>query len=236
MIRVVASSVRGPAHIREGQLCQDAWFAVPDEGACFAAVSDGLGSRPEARKGARAAVLAARDAWRIWRRSPAGTAEDCLRLVEVIWRLRLQDLAPDSASTTCLFYAEDGRGRALVAQLGDGLIARRNALGKVSPHPSDRRGFGFTQALGTAHRLADWSYSISNALAENEALVLATDGVSDDIEPGRLGDLASWVIEELGPVPNPGRELANELRNWPVPRHQDDKTLLLMWKPCSQSK
>lgn len=235
MVRFIASSVRGPAHIRDDLPCQDAWLAVSNVSACFAVVCDGMGSRPHAKEGARAATLAARDAWRLWKRSPVGTIEDFIRLLEVAWRLRLPAIAPDSAATTCLVYAEDGQGRAAVAQLGDGLIARRHEDGRVLVHPSRSEGFGLTHALGTPHSLADWSFAITRPLATGETLVLATDGVAEDLDPERLGDLAVWCVDTLGPLPNPGRRLAAELRNWPVPHHQDDKTLLLMWKPCNQS-
>lgn len=235
MVRVVASSVRGPSHTRDGLPCQDAWLAVADLRAAFAVVCDGLGSRPFAREGARAATLAARDAWRHWRRSPMGSAEDLIRIVEVVWRLRLRATPPDEAATTCLIYAEDGHGRAVLAQLGDGLIARRGSDGEVAIHPSRVSGFGLTHALGTPHTLADWSLAVVAPLSPGDALVLATDGVSEDLVPARIGDLAQWIIDEIATGPVPGRQLAREIRDWPVPHHQDDKTLLVMWKPCNLS-
>ena len=231
MVRVVASSVRGPSHVRDGLPCQDTWLAVADARASLAVACDGMGSRAQAREGARAAVLAARDAWRHWRRSPAGSIEDLIRLLEALWRLRLGRTLPDTAATTCLLYAEDDHGRAAQAQLGDGLIARRSADGSIAVHPSRSEGFGLTHALGTPHTLADWSFAFVEPLIPREMLVLATDGVADDLQPGRVGDLAAWVVNELGPQRRPGQALAHELRNWPVPHHQDDKTLLIMWKP-----
>lgn len=228
---MVASSMLGPAHARDGLPCQDAWLAVADARGSLAVVCDGLGSRPRSREGSRAATLATRDAWRLWRRSPAGSVEDLVRLVESAWRLRLAGLAPADAATTCLLYAEDRHGRAAQAQLGDGLVARRGVDGTVTTLPARGGGFGLTHALGTPHSLADWSLALGDRLATGEAVILASDGVSEDLEPDRVGDLAAWVIDEIGPLQRPGRALARELRNWPVPRHQDDKTLLVMWKP-----
>jgi hypothetical protein len=231
VVRVVASSVRGPSHARDGLPCQDAWLAVADGRGCLAVVCDGLGSRPRAREGSRAATLATRDAWRLWRRSPVGTVEDLIRLIEAAWRLRLGPVPADEAATTCLVYAEDGHGRAAQAQLGDGMIARRSPDGAVAVHPTRSRGFGLTLALGTPHTLADWSFGLVEPLGPGEVLLLATDGVSEDLKADRLGDLAAWVVDELGPLRRPGGALRRELRDWPVPHHQDDKTLLVMWKP-----
>lgn len=231
MVRVVASSVRGPSHVRDGLPCQDAWLAVANARASLAVVCDGMGSRPRSCEGSRAATLATRDAWRLWRRSSVGSVEDLIRLVEAAWRLRLVSVPADEAATTCLLYAEDGHGRAAQAQLGDGLIARRSPDGWVAVHAARSEGFGLTFGLGTPHTLADWSFTLVEPLATGEVLLLATDGVSEDIEPDRIGDLAAWVVDDVGPLQRPARALANELRKWPVPHHQDDKTLLVMWKP-----
>lgn len=235
MTRVVASSVRGPAHKREGLLCQDAWLAVPGPRASLAVVCDGMGSRSHAREGARAATQAARDAWRMWSRSKTGSGEDLIRLLEVCWRLRLR-IPAEQAATTCLLYAEDGHGRAVLAQLGDGLIVRRASTGTVRVHPSHGEGFGRTQALGTPHTLTDWSLYLTAPLEVGEAIALATDGVSEDLDAARLGGLIAWVIDELGPHPQPGRLLRAELNSWPVPHHQDDKTLLVLWKTSTSTK
>ncbi len=230
MIRLVASSVRGPAHARTGLPCQDSWLAVPGERATFAVVCDGMGSRPHARIGARAATKAARDAWRAWRDSVVGSGEDLVRMLEVAWRFRLRKTPAAEAATTCLLYAEDDQGRALMAQLGDGLIARRSLDGTITMHPSHPEEFGFTQALGTPHTLDDWSLGMVAPMQAGEAVLLATDGVSGDLVDDRIGDLMDWLIEEIGSEPDANRRLRSELHNWPVPHHQDDKTLLVMWK------
>lgn len=231
MVKVIASSVRGPLHVRDGLPCQDAWLTVVKPDASLAVVCDGMGSRPYAREGSRIATLATRDAWRVWYQSPVGSVEDLIRLIEVTWRLRLREIVPNTAATTCLLYAEDGHGRAALAQLGDGLIVRRCADGQVINHPSRSQGFGLTHALGTPHTLTDWSFAITEPLQSGEALMLVTDGVSEDLERSRIGDLIAWIIEDIAPQSNAGRQLARALRNWPVPHHQDDKTLLLLWKP-----
>lgn len=234
-MHVIAGSVRGPAHVRAKTPCQDAWLAVTGTRPALAVVCDGMGSRSHAREGSRAATQAARDAWRLWSRAPAGSVEDLVRLLEVCWRLRLR-VSPDQAATTCLLYAEDAHGRAALAQLGDGLIARRTAAGAVAIHPCVAGGLGSTHALGTPHGLADWSLALTTPLATGEALALATDGVSDDLETSRLGALIAWAIDELGPDPHAGRRLRAELRAWPVPHHHDDKTLLVLWKTPNPPK
>jgi hypothetical protein len=157
-----------------------------------------------------------------------------VRFLEVAWRFRLQTTPPGDAATTCLLYAEDGHGRAAMAQLGDGIMARRGWDGVVSVHPSRAEAFGFTQALGTAHNLSDWSLALVPPLCPGESVLLATDGVSEDLEHDRVGDLMQWVIEDIGTHARANRLLRSELQSWPVPYHQDDKTLLVMWKSWNQ--
>ena len=134
-------------------------------------------------------------------------------------------------TVTQIVAVHTGDDRVFQAQLGDGLMARRTADGSVTVHSSRSHDFGLTHALGAPHTLADWSFALVEPLGAAELLVLATDGVSEDLEPGRIGDLAAWVADDLGVLPHPARALARELRNWPVPHHRDDKTLLVMWQP-----
>lgn len=230
MVQVVAASVRGPSHVRNALPCQDAWLAKTAGPASLAVVCDGVGSAPKSRDGARAATRAAYDAWRLWRRSPVGAVDDLIRLVEVAWRLRLGATASADAATTCLIYAEDDYGRGAVAQLGDGLIARRSPSGAVTVHPTRGSDFGITRSLGAPHTLADWSYTLTEPIESGSMLLMATDGVSEDVDPDRIGDLAAWVAHEIGALKHRGRVLAQRLRHWPVPHHKDDKTLLVLWK------
>jgi serine/threonine protein phosphatase PrpC len=238
---LVACSVRGPAHIADGTPCQDAWLGIYEPSARLAVVCDGLGSRSRSQEGAQVATRAARAAWRLWRKGNEASADEFVRLLEVIWRLQLSSLTshqepsaptPNDAATTCLVYAEDGRGRALVAQLGDGLIARRDAKGRCERYPVPRElEFSRTHALGTPHGLSDWSLHITTALAPGEAILMATDGVSEDLDLTQLDGFSRWLLDDIATRPSPAVALARALRDWPVPHHRDDKTLLVTWCP-----
>jgi len=68
------------------------------------------------------------------------------------------------------------------------------------------------------------------APATGRAVVLVSDGVSDDLEPARLGGFVEWLVAEVGGLPRPSRRrlLRRELDNWPVPHHLDDKTVAVL--------
>jgi serine/threonine protein phosphatase PrpC len=154
-----------------------------------------------------------------------------LRLLEVLWRLELGSHPPADCATTCLLALLDRDRHLLVAALGDGLALVQRAGGELLP-VGGRPEADFadeTLALGAPHRLADWRW-ILLAPGEARAVVLATDGVADDLHPGRLGEFLAWLLAEIAPLDprTRRRRLQRELRRWPVPRHTDDKTVAVL--------
>lgn len=193
-------------------------------------VADGMGSRSAAREGARAAVAACRIAWRYWAAAPQGSAEDLVRLIEVFWRLQLGLIPPEDAATTCLVCALRADGTGVALQLGDGLIGVREGPGTFRALTPERSTFGsVTRALGTPHGLRDWLMEPVGPLNDGMALLLASDGVSDDLIPEKRSGFVDWLLEDIAPGQQPGRGLARALRDWPVPKHLDDKTVVLLW-------
>ena len=85
-------------------------------------------------------------------------------------------------------------------------------------------------ALGVNHRGTDW---IQARLAMPKApwiAVLVTDGIADDLLPGKLDAFLSWLREDIGRKPGKDRTAAlrKALRDWPTPGHRDDKTLAVL--------
>lgn len=228
-IRVAGASVRGPLHLASGSACEDAWLAHTDARGTVLAVADGLGSRPRAREGARAAMRATKRAWRHWSASVRGSAEDLIRLVEVLWRLALGEVLAEEAATTCLIFALPSAREGVFAQLGDGLggCLRGDEFRSLS---HERAGFSSeTLCLGAPHGLHDWIRAPVAPLGVGEAVLLTTDGVSDDLVPEGLTGFARWSRDTARSSPSGGLRLAAALRAWPVPRHMDDKTLVVGW-------
>lgn len=230
-LRVLGASVRGPAHARARVQNQDAWYARVSASGALAVVADGMGSRPEARAGAQAAVAACRAAFRHWAPARRGSGEDLVRLIEVLWRLQLGAIAPDDAATTCLVLAVRADGEGVALQLGDGVVGVLDASGSLRPIAPEREGFGsMTRALGTPHHLRDWAIAQVGPLTGNMAVLLATDGVADDLIPEQRAAFVRWLLEDVAASEAPGRRLAQALRAWPVPKHLDDKTVVALWE------
>lgn len=79
--------------------------------------------------------------------------------------------------------------------------------------------------LGVRHGLTDWGLHTITPLPPGGALILASDGVADDLQPKRWADFVTWLVSDVACDPAPVRRLQRELRAWPVPHHRDDKTV-----------
>lgn len=233
--QMFGASVRGPRNEQAGRNNQDAWLCARGSAGHLIVVCDGLGSRVSSEVGARAACVAVRRAVSLWPGVASGADPQLLaRLVEVIWRLVLAPRKAEECATTCMFALREPGGHLLIAGLGDGLALLRRADGTLLTR-TGRREDDFaneTCALGTPHRPSDWWVMIDPP-ASGRTVVLATDGVSDDLDPTRLDAFAQWLAAEVGSLSGSarGRRLRRELQRWPVPHHVDDKTVAVMVEP-----
>ena len=226
------SSVRGPRHLVEGAPNQDAWRVCCQSKFFVAVVCDGLGSRTHSGFGARAACRAVVAAAGSWSRAGSSSTEALLRLIHAQWAVELGQRAREECATTCLFAMFTSDGRGLLAQLGDGLIyLRSRSLGAVSVSGAARGEFtNETTGLGIATDLAAWSTTELSTVSPGDRVMIATDGVSDDLIEDRRDALLDHAAMRYPPgVADSARALARDLRRWPVARHTDDKTILFAW-------
>jgi hypothetical protein len=229
------ATVRGPGHAREQLPNQDAWLGRLRDRHALITISDGLGSRPDSAHGSRAACRAADQAAAAWAHFPDAEPGAFIRLVHVIWELRVAPKAPADCAATCWAAVWTASGRLLVAGLGDGLALVRQPDGQVQVFSRPASEFtNQTLSLGQTHRVTDWR-TLDVVASPGTVVLLATDGVADDLRPERLGDLTQWLVGDLGALPGPQRRwaLQRELRNWPTPNHIDDKTLVVLWQPAT---
>ena len=231
-VEMYGASVRGPRNRREGRVNQDAWVRAAGAFGHMIGACDGVGSRPASDTGARAACQALRRAAGLW----PGTASSAdpanlVRLLEILWRLELTPRAPAECASTCAFVLREPDGHLLLAGLGDGLAIIRSADGSTATFGRrDSDAFGNeTLALGTPHRISDW-WTATDPPNHGRMVVLVTDGVADDLDIERLDAFMEWLSADIGRLAPAARwrRLCRELRDWPVPRHVDDKTIVVL--------
>jgi hypothetical protein len=148
-------------------------------------------------------------------------------------------LKPENAATTCLLAVATKGGTWIVGGIGDGLAIIRS--GSAFRVVVGDRGEGFaneTAALGMPKGSRAWSFEEFPPSEDERVVVLATDGVSDDLRPERLEAFCDWLVEpSLGrTAAERARYLAKELRAWPTPGHLDDKTLAVVHSPTLTPK
>jgi serine/threonine protein phosphatase PrpC len=225
------ASVRGPLHRSEGRPNEDAWLHTRGSFGTLAVVCDGLGSKPNARTGAKAACIAVKEAVSRWSRVHDAPLPYLAHLIEVLWRLRLHPMPADSAATTCLLALVTMTGKWIVGGVGDGLAVVRT--GPVLQVIIGDRGDNFanqTTGLGVSTGPRAWALTELPPVDVERLAVLATDGVADDLKPERLSEFCDWLTATFEPLAPRQRhnKLATELRAWPTPGHLDDKTVAVV--------
>lgn len=225
------ASVRGPFHTRMGLPNEDAWLRASGSFGDLIVVCDGMGSRPNARLGARAACLAVKEAVSRWARVENAPLNFLTHLIEVSWRLRVFPTDPTTAATTCLFAVATTSQRWVLGGLGDGMVLVRTGNEVRSVLDLETRAFSNeTTGLGLSSGVRDWTTLELPGTSKERVVVLATDGISDDLAADRYGALSDWLAGTFLflSAAERSRQLAAELRNWPTPGHMDDKTIAVL--------
>lgn len=184
------------------------------------AVADGLGS---ARFGRHAAAFAVRLAVHPLRTMlQAGLAPSAVpALFERLWSA---EVGTDPAWATTLLFAVRTSSAVVVGQVGDGLVLACPPGGEPSRLPTGRGAWGNeTAALPRDHLVV-------RAFPRDTVVLLATDGVSDDLVPGSEADLARHLLE-LGQ--GQGQDALHDqvsawLAAWRTPGATDDRSLALL--------
>jgi serine/threonine protein phosphatase PrpC len=210
---------------------QDAWRGTAGRFGSLVVVADGLGSRPYGGLGAVAACRAGHRAVRELAMTGIPDPATLFPRIEEHWRRELEPREPAECGTTVLLSLVHASGGVLLGQLGDGLIAI-GVGATAEPLVSGRAGFGNeTDALGASGRAPAWHSRWLPSPPAGFRILMATDGVADDLSPEHVCGFITELARQFGPLPPPERHrrLCAELRAWPTPGHFDDKTLALHW-------
>ncbi len=216
-------SVIGPGHIADRLPNQDTILMRAHKGGFISVVSDGMGSRRHADLGSRAACKAV---YQVIKESSFDIAsENLTSSIERRWLQLISEIVPDDAIATCLFAWGEPGGDVRMFQLGDGLILGKKGVEKKND--SNQHG-NETIGLGCRINASDWLLS-EEYMEHGESLALMTDGISEDLAPGRELDF----LHALSIAVNNKKQravkkyLGDQLRNWATPNHVDDKSIIV---------
>lgn len=235
-----SATMAGPAHLAKNIPNQDAFVLVRRRRFTVLVVSDGLGSKPLSHIGSQSACQVvvsqvqrlSRDKKTFCRLFSGRCRQDVARhFLQGIVHAWSQAILPHHAkecSATCLFAVVSQHG-IFTARLGDGMICLLGRNAQVLLSDKDDTGFSnVTRCLSDQDACQQFQYDFF-ARKDFSRILLATDGISADLEEGQELPFASDLFQELERQQQFQRNkyIATMMRNWPVPHHTDDKTLAL---------
>ena len=233
------TSVIGPMHIKKGISNQDSWMSRQYKWGNVVVVSDGLGSKPHADHGSRAACLAVFETAKTYKHNRHAEIKDILRLIHANWLVKISPFSPYDCSSTCLFAIQIEK-KMILGQLGDGLITVHGDLPEKSFILNNRNPEFFsnmTYCLTGEFKYEQWK-SITIKTENCNSVILCTDGISDDLKESKELDFTLEVAEHYKKHNARTRvtEIKKWLKEWPVPHHSDDKTIACLYRKevCSE--
>jgi serine/threonine protein phosphatase PrpC len=226
------ASVIGPAHVKTSTPNQDYWMSKHYRWGSVVVVSDGLGSKPHSDHGSMMACLSVVEAAKKYRNCKYNV-DDMLNFISANWLEKIKPYSASDCAATCLFSIQI-KDEILLGRLGDGMIVAHGRSNKDSFVLDDKKQDSFsnyTNSLGKDIEASEWE-SIKIKSSEYKAIVLCTDGVSDDIVGRYVFDFSESFVKEYSNVffMNRTREIQKMLNHWPVPKHSDDKTIACLFK------
>ena len=223
------ASVIGPGHIATRTPNQDSWTSFHRSFCDGIVVSDGLGSKEFSHFGSTAACMAVeRAVFSMWIGECTVFDQDFLDSIKDCWLEHIAPFEPHQAAATCLFGIVF-ESMVWIGQLGDGCAAAVKSDGEITMLTDDKADSfsNMTDSLAASLTADKWKL-VGIPEDECEAIVLCTDGVSDDIDGlDALADFLrsfSRTASEMATIVA-AREAKAMLENWPTPKHTDDKTI-----------
>ena len=220
-----AASLIGKSHKSKDLPNQDACFVKNTSNGIVIAVADGVGSDKDSEYASQAAVHAVYDIFMQYHPEQVDILGCliCKRFDEL-----MSDAPSRVAGTTCIFCVLLNGTDMFLGQAGDGVCC-----GFIDNEPfilknknSDFANIVCPMFVGCSREA--WSIMHFQGVSSTE-LMLATDGIADDILPGMEAAFARHLVSELERLPQQDRGAAvmEMLEHWETPNSFDDKTIAL---------
>ena len=227
---LVGESLVGAAHAGQRQQNQDAVRVQAYSYGSVAAVADGVGSHRYAGYGSRAAVQAVHQVFAQYARRDM----DRTRIVRAIAGRYVELVQAQYrawAGTTCIFFAHLYEEGLFLGQVGDGICC---GYLNGAPFCLGEREEAFSNLVAPLSAAGGpppaWrTRFVPKGELRSVELMLATDGVSDDLLPGQEAAFARYLISRAAEARQEERQeaLRQILERWETPLSQDDKTIAL---------
>ena len=213
----------GPSHIANGLPNQDSARLYISQKIVAGVVCDGLGSKKYSHIGSRALTKSLISAANIFDFSKNLNLFE--PLLKSLWNINKSPYSSDDCKTTLLFCIIKN-SKIYIGRIGDGAIV---VLGKNDMVISAKDEFAnMTTSFGGTVKI-EWQIFPEQDI---DAVVIFTDGISDDIVPDYMINFPKSFVLEYKNIRSSKKEyvIYEWLKNWPVKGHSDDKTILALTK------
>jgi serine/threonine protein phosphatase PrpC len=225
------ATIKGQTHHVSALPNQDSFLIKKYSFGIVTVVADGLGSKKHSDIGSKSVCRAVSKAARIWSNYKDAPIEQLIRIIHNLWDLEILPYEKNDCGTTCLFCIFLFRGDIVFGQLGDGVIAySMDQHFKILSNKNDAF-LNFTQSIHSVQTLDHWTYHIEKFKGTDFSLLMATDGVSEDLIEEKRHAFMNYMIEQISEeetLTNRNRIVKKTLQNWITPYSYDDKTLILL--------
>lgn len=221
-------SLRGEYHRLNRTKNQDAVMVKEFSFGKIIAVADGLGSHRFSRNGSRAVVLAVKQSFLLYKKHLIPRE----KITETIGHKYYANLRPKhkiEAATTCIFAAYIYGEGVFIGQVGDGCAYVSN-LGSTSILKAKDDEFSnlvVPLSYKNYNKVLWTTRFIKESKIQDMTIILATDGISEDIVKYHENEFVEYIKQLLGfDNKHVGKlKLKEFLRDWPS---GDDKTMAIL--------
>ena len=221
---VSGASVTGKAHIDDGHGSQDCCLVKKYSIGTVLCVCDGVGSDRYSSSGSKAACKAALKTFKLYHKKRI-SKENIGATIEKYYTLYVRKKHRIAAGTTCLFCFVYEDSEVLVGQAGDGIILIKIDDKMIVFHDKNKSFLNEVYPLKCNRQYGAWNIKnlrFSPELNNQLDILLATDGVSDDVIPDKRMDFLNHFITVSQNEGSKG--IKTILENWDAPGSVDDKT------------
>lgn len=219
----IKTSVKGDKPVN-----QDAILTYEDDALIVLALADGLGSATHSEKGSLAICRSIIENVKIARRTSSPlSGTNILNYWDT--KLKVKGFNPQDCMTTSSFAVINKQTKNVTtAQIGDSQIYLI-VDGKLIYTTKEKDFSNVTECLNPSKVV---KYDLNSVHFENSIRVLiASDGICDELEPNAIPEMADYLIERYSSMPTKKRNLAlsGEIRRSFSKRNADDKSIIFLW-------
>jgi len=223
------ASVRGQSHAATNTPNQDSVKVRRSQYGITLVVADGVGSHRFSQIGSRAIVKSVTDAFFMFE-SGKIPVTDITATAFKLFKKRVPVNKNTQSSTTCIFAHISEKHGLFVGQVGDGACYIEINDNFTALKGKESEFANIVVPLNPSLDTAKWHTRHFKADSETKLkILLATDGVSNDIIPEKENQCLEHYCTELGKIGMLGRNLfvRRTLKHWDVPGSSDDKTMIV---------